>query len=225
MSLTMTPKVDLKLQPVLKTIVYAALAGEFLRNTGMTDDNQLNAVMQAVAEGLVEKVVVSARRADGGHEVFTLRMNPPAAGETLNLALEAGKSMLETVDVGLAAGVKHASDLITRRGLKPEYKVGWSARVRVNPALGAEAIKRLNLSAEPLPVLAPPPPVPDYVPDYAPPSPPPVRAAPTRYRHTVNTYVGPPAIPPTQVYRPVVTITPAADPGITFTWDSSVPKS
>ena len=76
MTLTMAAKVELQLQPVLKTIVYAALAGEFLRNTGMTDDDQLNAVQQAVAEGLAERIIVSARRPDGGVDTFTLKMTP-----------------------------------------------------------------------------------------------------------------------------------------------------
>lgn len=221
MSLTVNAKVELELKPVLKSIVYAALAGEFLRNTGMTDDAQLNAVQQAVAEGLVERVVVFAHRADGGVDEFQLKMTPPAPGETLNLALSPGKSLLETVDVTLARSVKAASDLIKRRGLNPQYKVGWSARVRANPAIGAEAIKRLNFNAEPLPL---PPQLDTYSGEFLPPispSPP----TPTRYRHTVNTYVGPPPIPPTQVYRPVIEIKPAVDPNISFTWRTSVTKS
>ncbi len=225
MSLTITPKVQLELKPVLKSIVYAALAGEFLRNTGMTDDAQLNAVQQAVAEGLVERVIVFARRLDGGVDEFELKMTPPAQGETLNLALAPGKSILETVDVTLAASVKAASDLIKRRGLTPQYQVGWSARVRANPAIGADAIKRLNLNAEALPPPPPSPPIGSFSGDIfatPPPSPPP---PPTRYRHTVNTYVGPPPIPPKQIYRPVVEIKPAADPNVSFTWRTSVNKT
>jgi hypothetical protein len=103
------PKVELKLQPVLKAIVYAALAGEYLRNTGITDNDQLNAVQQAVAEGLIERVMVTGRRPDKGVEIFTLTMKPPAPGETLQLGLEPGKSIAETVDVALAAGIKHAA--------------------------------------------------------------------------------------------------------------------
>lgn len=223
MSVTLAPpKVQLKLQPVLKVIVYAALAGEFLRNTGITDDDQLNAVQQAVAEGLVERVVVTGRRPDGGVDNFTLTLKPPAPGEVLHLALEVGKSMLESVDVSLAASVKQAADLIKRRGLKPEYRVGWSARVRLNPALGADAIKRLNVRGEDLPKPpAPPAAMPVIDPFYTPPSPPP---APQRYAHTINTYTGPPAIPPTHVYKPVVVVQPSADPGISFTWETSVPR-
>lgn len=223
MSLTVTTKVDLQLQPVLKSLVYATMAGEFLRNTGLTDNDQLNAVQQAVAEGLVEKVFVFARRPDGGVEDVELKMIPPAAGETLDLALVAGKSMLETVDVALAAGVKEISDTLKRRGLKPEYKVGWSARVRLNPALGADAIRRLNIRAEALPVLTPPPaPMPSYEPAY---TPHPVRPAPQRYAHTINTYSGPPPIPPAQVYKQVVEIKPACDPNVSLTWRTSVPRT
>jgi hypothetical protein len=217
------PKVELKLQPVLKTLVYAALAGEFLRNTGMTDNDQLNAVQQAVAEGLVERVVVTGRRPDNGVEIFTLTMKPPAPGETLHLGLEAGKSIAETVDVALAAGIKHAADLLKRQGLKPEYLVGWSARVRANPALGVDAIKRLNIRAEALPT--PPPPMPAAMPTYQPLyTPPPAPPLTERYAHTVNTYTGPPYIPPTQVYKPVVTVKPIADPNISFSWETSVLK-
>lgn len=226
MSLTVTPKVQLELKPVLKSIVYAALAGEFLRNTGMTDDAQLNAVQQAVAEGLVERVIVFARRLDGGVDEFELKMMPPAQGETLNLALAPGKSLLETLDVTLAASVKAASDLIKRRGLTPQYQVGWSARVRANPAIGADAIKRLNLNAEALPPPPPPPPPTDaFSGELLPTISPPPLSTPTRYRHTVNTYVGPPPIPPKQVYRPVVQIKPAADPNVSFTWRTSVNKT
>lgn len=223
MSLTVTAKVDLQLQPILKSLVYAAIAGEYLRNTGLTDNDQLNAVQQAVAEGLVERLMVFGRRPDGGADVCTLTMKPPAAGETLNLALEPGKSMLETVDVALAASIKHVADMIKRRGLTPEYRVGWSARVRANPALGADAIRRLNIRAEALPTSPPPPaPMPAYQPVFT--SPPAPSPAP-RYPHTINTYTGPPAIPPTQVYKPVVVVKPVADPNITFTWDTSVPKT
>lgn len=224
MSLTVTTKVDLKVQPVLKSLLYAAIAGEYLRNTGMTDDDQLNAVMQAVAEGLVERVIVYANRPDGGVDIHTLKMLPPAPGETVSLALVAGKSMLETLDVALAASVKHAADMIKRRGLTPKYQVGWSERVRTNPALGADAIKRLNIRAEalpaaPKPVVAPSLPT---LPDWYVPSPPP--PAPLRYPHTVNTYVGPPPIPPTQVYKPVLVVQPVADPNVSFTYETSVPK-
>ena len=42
---------------------------------------QLDAVQQAVAEGLVEKVIVSGRHVDGRVELFTLTLKPPAPGE------------------------------------------------------------------------------------------------------------------------------------------------
>jgi hypothetical protein len=54
------------------------------------------------------------------------------------------------------------------------------------------------------------------------PQPPPPRL---RFPQTVATYTGKPPIPPTQVYKPVVSIKPAADPGLTFTYETSVPKT
>lgn len=220
------PKIEVQLQvrPILKTIVYAAIAGEMVANMGMKDNEQINAIQQAVAEGLIEKVIVSGRRPDGGVEMSTLEMMPPNPGDTIDLALVTGKSMLETIDVTLAASVKYAADRIKRLGLTPEFRVAWSARVRANPALAADAIKRLNIRADELPK-APAPLPPAFLAEFDPLPPPALpKPAPPRYSQAVNTYTGRLPIPPTQVYKPVIQIKPAADKGITFTHEISVPK-
>ncbi|MCC0007724.1 MAG: hypothetical protein H6876_06320 [Hyphomicrobiaceae bacterium] len=213
------PKVSLKLTPVPKTVLYAGLAGEMLANTGMKDNDQVRAVQQAVSEGLIEEVIVAAKHADGRVEKFTLKMKPFTSTDTVSLQLEAGKSYLETLDVGIAAGVQYAADLIKRRGLTPTFYVKWAARARAAPAVIADAIKRLNLTVETEP---PPDPLPTPEPDYTyhePPRPP--TPPPRRYPQTVHTYVAPPALPPQHVYKPVLTITPAKDTGVTFSYETT----
>lgn len=213
---TVGPKVALTLHPVPKTVLRPALAGEMLKNLGMRDADQINAVQQAIAEGLIVGITVAARHANGRYETFELAMKPHEASETVSLDLSGGKSYLEAVDVGLAGAVHFAANLIKRRGLTPEFFVTWSARVSANPAIMREAIERLNLKVVPG---APPAPVPaDFgyadSPCYAAPSPP---ATQERYGQSVNSYTSPPKLPPDYTYKPVVTITPAKDPGVTFT--------
>ena len=77
-------------------------------------------------------------------------------------------------------------------------------------------------SGESKPETPPPEAVPVYAPAYTQPAPPP--PPPQRFAHTINTYTGPPPIPPGHVYKPVVVIKPAADPNITLTWETSVPR-
>ncbi len=217
-SLTTAPKVALKLQPVPKPVLYAGLAGEMLKNLGMKDDDQIRAVQQAVSEGLVEKVIVAGKHENGRIDTFTLTMKPFSASETIGLELSPGKSYLESLDVGLAAAVQYAAETITRRGLTPEFYVGWSARARANPAIIRDAVKRLNLRV--MPEIAPPPIDPPAPDPFAMSSPPSI-TPPKRYPQTVHTYVGPPALPPGYVYKPVLSITPAKDPGVTFTHETS----
>ena len=212
------PKVQLKLVPVPKPVLYAALAGEMLKNTGMKDDQQIRAVQQAVSEGIVEQVIVAAKRSDGRIEKFTLTMKPFQASDTVSLQLENGKSYLETLDVGLAAAVQAAAEIIQRQGLTPNFYVGWSARAKANPATIAEAMRRLNL--RPMPEERPAPPVMPE-PSWTPPTPPSPPPAPQRYPQTVHTYTAPPPLPPGYVYKPVLTVTPAKDPGVSFTWETT----
>lgn len=212
------PKVQLKLVPVPKTVLYAQLAGEMLKNTGMKDNDQIRAIQQAVSEGLVEKIIVAATHADGHVDKFTLTIKPFGAGDTVLLHLEDGKSYLETVDVSLAAAVQYASDLINRRGLTPKFYVDYSARAKATPAIVAEAVKRLNLRTLPdAPPPSPPAPVFDPFPIPAPTPPSPAK----RYPQTVHTYTAPPPLPSGYVYKPVLEITPAKDSGITFTHETS----
>jgi hypothetical protein len=214
------PKVALKLQPVPKPVLYAGLAGEMLKNLGMKDDDQIRNIQQAVAEGLIEKVIITGKDATSRIETFTLTIKPFGAHETVGLELAPGKSYLETLDVGLAAAVQHASELLTRRGITPEFRVAWSARARSNPALISDGVKRLNLRALPEP--SPPLPVMPDIGPYVPPLPP--SPTPRRFPQTVHTYVGPPVVPPNFVRTPVVTIQPAKDPGVTFTHETTGPR-
>ncbi|HRD74679.1 MAG TPA: hypothetical protein PK264_01890, partial [Hyphomicrobiaceae bacterium] len=121
MTSLLPPKIALKLTPVPKPLLYAGFAGEFLKNTGMKDDGQIRAIQQCVSEGLVAKVIVTAVHVDGRIEKYTLSLPPFGAGDTVMLALENGKSYLESLDVGLAAAVQYAAEQIIRRGLTPRF--------------------------------------------------------------------------------------------------------
>lgn len=213
------PKVALKLTPIPKPVLYAGLAGEMLKNTGMQDNDQIRAVQQAVSEGLIEKVIVTANHADGRVEKFTLSLKSFGAHETVSLAMEPGKSYLESVDVSLAAAVHYAAELMQRQGLTPHFYVDWSARAKANPSIVADAVKRLNLRTEPAPPPSPPLDL-SYEPDPMP-LPTPLPTPPKRYPQTVRTYTAPPPLPPNHVYKPVLTIKPEKDPGISFTYETS----
>lgn len=206
------PKVALQLVPVPKPVIYAGLTGEMLKNTGMQDNQQIQAIQQAVSEQLIEAVTVLAPHPDGHVDTFTLTMKPFAPDETVALQLENGKSYLEALDVSLAAAVQYASNLIARQGLTPRFRVTWSAKARTTPGLIASTIQRLNLKVEPEPPRPMPaaPPMPDA---WAPPPPPPRPAQ--RYPQTVRTYT-PPPVPPGHVLKPVLTIKPAKDTGVSF---------
>lgn len=210
------PKVQLKLTPVPKTVLYAQLSGELLSNTGMKEPEQIRAIQQAASEGLLSKVVVIAKHPDGNFETIDLHFKPFAAAESIHLELEQHKSYLESLDVSLAAAVQYAGDMIKRQGLTPTFQVEWSERAKATPGVIAEAIKRLNLKNAPKPVVAPPASLlpPDvYVPPFYSPS----TLPPQRYPQTVKTYTAPPAPPAGMVLKPVLSITPAKDPGVTLT--------
>lgn len=215
------PKVPIKLVPVPKTIVYAALSAEMVRNLGMKDADQITAIQQAVAEGLVARVMVHARHPNGNVEAVTLTMKPFGTTDTVELHLENGKSFTEAMDVGLAAALQYCADLIKRRGLTPRFVIDWSDRAKASPAIIAHAVRRLNLQVESLP-LPPPVPVQQYVAPSVnePPPAPPVK----RYPQTVQTYTAPPVLPPQHELKKVLEITPAKDSGITFTYETTRKK-
>jgi hypothetical protein len=214
------PKVALKLTPVPKPVLYAGLAGELLKNTGMKDDGQIAAVQQAVSEQIVSSVIVVGKHADGRMERFTLAVKPFQPGESVMLQPEAGKSFAESLDVSLAAGIQAASDMFKRLGLVPNFYVAWSPRALANPAIIGDAMKRLNLK-----VLGEPPPPPvtldsyrsDPLP-YVPPLPP---VSAVRYPQTVRPTTVLPPPPAGYEFKPMLTITPAKDPGVSLTYDST----
>ena len=204
--LSVAPTLDIKLVPIPKTALYAGLSGEMVKTMGMTDDSQINALQQAVADGYVEAVIVRTVRPDGRRESIRLDMKPPAAGATVKLAIEPNKSLLETLDVSLAAAVHFQAEAFRRQGLKPEFLVAWSAKARADHSLIKEAATRLNLQTLP----PEPPATIDLDPG------PPMAAAPAllpiplrRYPQPVHTFTG--WQPPPAGYRTVTvaTIRPA----------------
>lgn len=218
-SLTTKPKLDIKLTSVLKTVLYAGLAGEMVKTLGMTDDGQIAAIQQAVSEGLISEVIVTATRPDGRRETMRLEMKPPATGASVNLALEPGKSLLESLDVSLAAAVAYQAELLRRQGLRPEFYVSWSARALANPAQLRATATRLNLHSEPF--ITPPGLNPETGEPLYEPTPPPPPPPPRRYPQTVNTYKG--FAPPPPAYKPVTVavITPAKDPDVRLTIETT----
>ncbi|OJU23279.1 MAG: hypothetical protein BGN89_18805 [Alphaproteobacteria bacterium 64-6] len=216
--LAVAPKLDIKLVPIPKTALYAGLSGEMVKTMGMTDDDQINALQQVVADGYVEAVIVRAVRPDGRRESIRLDMKPPAAGATVNLAIEPNKSLLETLDVSLAAAVHFQAEAFKRQGLKPEFFVAWSAKARADHTLIKEATTRLNMQTLP----PEPPATIDLDPGptmVAPPAPPPFPVR--RYPQPVHTFTG--WAPPPTGYRTVTvaSIRPAKDPDVTLTIEST----
>lgn len=218
--MNVAPKIKLKLQPIPKTIVYAGMGGEFVKNIGMTDDAQIRALQQIISEGIIDQIVVAARHADGRIEKFTLAMRTPDVGATVDLDMSGEKSYLEAMDTGLAASVAHASAMVQRRGLTPTFYVGWSPQAQANPAIITEACQRLNLKVGQLPSEPVGDPVGDDGIDVSYPPVPPARSY-QPYTQPVNSYTGPPKLPANYEFKPVVKIQPAKDPGVEFTYETS----
>jgi hypothetical protein len=214
-TVNMAPKVHLKLQPIPRNVLRTALAGEYLRNLGIPDDEQIQKVQQDVNDGRVRKITVIGRDGLGVvRDLFHLKLGEVMVNDTVMLDLSDGKSFLEALDTGLAAAVAAAIDLMKRKGLKPEFHIDFSAEVRAEPNGLAQALRRLNDRSEPAhlrpnstlylppmpePVLPPPPPAPQRP-----------------YTYPIRSYDAPPPLPAGYVYKPVLTVTPAKDPGVSF---------
>lgn len=212
------PKVALQLVPVPKTVLYAGIAGELLKNTGMMDADQIGAVQQCMSEGMIARLIVRARHPDGRDETFTLAIKPFGLTDSVMLQPEAGKSFCETLDASIAAAVQQLATLIARLRLTPRFEVDWSDRAKANPHLVAAAARRLNIKgpqppAPPAPLVAP---AGFYEPSGSPPPAPPVR-----YPQTVRTYTAPPPPPAGYQRVTVLEITPAKDPGVTVTLETT----
>lgn len=213
------PKVAIKLHPVPKMIVYAGLAGELLTNTGMRDSAQINALQQAMGEGLLDQIVVIGIHVDGKRDIFRMTVKPFSADEAVSLQFDPGKSHAENLDVSMAAFIQHAAGLIKRRALKPEYAVCWSTKAKAAPGGIAAALKRFNFKEWKEPA---PEPLPQMAHYELPQSTPAPAAPPVRFTQAVNTYTAPPPPPAGYRYVPVISVTPAKDPGVTFSHETTL---
>lgn len=217
------PKVKLSLQPVPKSLVRVSVAGEFLKNMGLTSESDIRNVQQAVAEGLVsELVVVGVNGANIGKERFILRFDPLGRDDTIQLDLSDGKSTTEALDTGLAGAVAYSVQLIKRRALTPKFFIIWSAQALANGNDLAAACRRLNLTmdAGPQPAFSPDSPVPATTNmPYTPPAP---TSLPSfRPPQLASFQSSPPPAPPGYTYKPVLTITPAKEKGISYRIESA----
>lgn len=228
-----TPKVKLQVQLLPKSIVRAAIAGEFLRNLGLTDDKQISNVQQGLAEGLLKSVAVVGVTANSTPaDRYTLRFNELADDAKIELDTSDGKSHFEALDANMAAMLQWQVGRMRRNGWTPTFIYEFSDYALKNPTYLADAKKRLNFVDVPhlaersaLPPMQVPTPSPPNIPNYYPlprytPSVPPTpfngdwQTALDNIRHTLK---APPPTPPTHTYTKVLEITPAKDKGITFT--------
>lgn len=210
------PKVKLSLQPIPKSLVRVSIAGEFLKNMGLLSASAIRNVQQAVAEGLVsDLLVVGVNAANIGKERFILRFDPLGRDDTIHLDLSDGRSTTEALDTGLAGAMAYSVQMLKRRALTPQFYIIWSAQALADKAQLASACQRLNLvmdAGEQTPFQ------PDNDPSmYTPPLPPTMPAADQAPAGDATQWASelPPA-PPGYTYRPVVTVRPAKEPGITY---------
>lgn len=205
-----TPRVNLKLQPVPKSIVRVTIVGEFLKNMDLFDDDTIRNVQQAQSEGLVEKLIIDGQDAANIARIrFTLAFAPLDQDVMLHLDLGDGKSTTEALDVGLAGALAYSVEIIKRRRLRPHLYVTWSAKALANPHNLQAACARLNFVTSNLPAYQPDMPTP---PHYD--MPPSTTTTPAR-----PLTLGP---PPRTPFKPLLTIQPAKDPGITYTIETAV---
>lgn len=208
----METRIDVALVPKLKTEVYARLVGETMKTMGMKDDDQVKALMQAATESAIQAVYVVGRHGDGRRETLELIVPPPKVGATINLANDDSKSTLEQLDPSLALSVVAQAKKLQRMGLRPEFYVDFAARLKANPPLMADVMKRLNLRT------LPPEPIPEpianpvsYEPTYTTPAP---TITADRYPQAVQPFTGWP--PPPAGWKPVTVaeVRPAKDPDV-----------
>lgn len=217
-------KVKLAVQPIPKSLVRVGCAGDFLKNValGTLSDAHIRNIQQGIAEGIIERIIVTGIDARGlPRERFWLKFDPLADDVKVMLDLEGGKSTLEAVDVGLAGGVHTAVQTLTRKSLRPDVSFEYTAAAKANPVRLQEACQRLGFTERaPLAPLHTDPPV-APTPYVAPPYTPPPRTGPfvpTSFTDIVRQMERPP--PPGYAFKTAVTITPAKDDGIHFGWDT-----
>lgn len=221
------PKVKLSLQPIPKSLVRVSVAGEFFKNMGLDNDDDIRRVQQAVAEGLVsELMVLGINAANVAKERFILRFDPLGQDDTIHLDLSDGKSTTEALDTGFASAVAYSVQLMKRRGLSPRFYIIWSAQARANPQEHTSACRRLNLTmdAGPLPPFMPggdplfddPQPAPPAASSYNPPQP--SSSGRTAW------HASPPPPPANHFFKRLFTIRPAKDPGITYAIEAAIRK-
>lgn len=231
------PKVNIKLQVVPVTTVRSGVSGEFLKTLGMTHQPTMQGIQQAVLEGLVESIVVVAfNLAQVPKERYTLRMDAITGNPTIKLDLSGDKSYTEALDTGLAGMVAFISTRLITKKFTPKFYFVWSAYANANPGHLHAAAKRLGLAADQ--EMSP-----DLVPDLShelvrPPSPPvwedtsyrPPAAQPAMFNQGsykpdgYMTYVSTsiPLPPINTAYKPVMTVTPAKDKGLSLTMEGLV---
>lgn len=226
----MTMKVAIKMHPVPRSVLRAAVVGEYLATMGLSDSISIRGVQQAVNEGLVTGIIVVGFTSTGiPKDRNTLAIKKLEQDDKVMLDLSDGKSHIEALDVTLAGAISWACDRAKRLNLTPRFYLDWSAEARADPANLAAACRRLNLvmdgESAPAPVddLFSPPSTyttRSYAAStYAPSSP--SYAAPASFPSRSPFNATPPPLPSGYAYKPGVTVTPAKDKGLTFTSETA----
>jgi hypothetical protein len=120
------------------------ITGDFM--APFTPDNGfIDRTQQAVKEGLIEQIVVYFVNQHGwAKDHIALRFDPLGQDDKVIIDTSGGRSAIEAFEVGMAGMVDYAVKLMSRKRLRPEVRLFWSAKANSNPALLDEACQRLN---------------------------------------------------------------------------------
>lgn len=123
----MKTKPKVKLVPLPKSFMRAAVAGEFLANLAALDPASIQQVQSGVATGRVRSIMVEGYNSRGLCQTrHTLHFDPLTNDTTLHIDLGNGtKSHIEALDEGIAAVVSHALATHRRRQLVSRVSVDW----------------------------------------------------------------------------------------------------
>jgi hypothetical protein len=122
-------KPKLRLVPLPKSFMRAAIVTEFLTNLASKDVDAafIQKLQTAVAAARIRSITVDGL--DRSNRICTryiLKFDPLTDDTMLHVDLGKGKSHIEALDAGMAAVISHALSTLKRRSLKPTVAVEWT---------------------------------------------------------------------------------------------------